>query len=495
MALEPSNTTHRRSGAIPPEPSEKDAFSPLVRLFLYSGASPRTAPKAPSGNTQQSRKSSSSASERRAQAGSSASVTAYEPAKAVVKTDIVQQLEGLLSIAKAEKDRGELTDSSLSLWLVRQLVASMKRLPRTVPGTSGTSAEQGLLQSQSEVSRARIKPGSRIPAETAAKSAISTSRTQSFRPARASDPGSAKAAHDLPRADHEGEDLQGMAMLRDGWSDEPPRGGTGRHHETKLWQGENADHTPVRSPYSARMGMLSPSYVPRTPQRSFSRSSDRFWLTESPFRERIFSATPARAYSRVGSIHRSQADFDEFAFWPIGGAGGVAYASSSEKSSRRSDLDGSGSELDSQGADFVSNDDRDRYSESKGGRDGDVQVGHLGTSSATKDERGSEGGRQPSTPEGSLVDQDSESDLDETVDSEYSEPEDNLSEPAGDNEIAYSGSSQGESSYSTDQENRSTSDEGDSETDTSQSDLIADEYDDEASQSVSDGSVDTGYSY
>ena len=47
-------------------------------------------------------------------------------------------------------------------------------------------------------------------------------------------------------------------------------------------------------------------------------------------------------------MYRSQGDFDDVVYWPIGAAGGAGYASSSEKSGSRTDLEESGSELGSQ---------------------------------------------------------------------------------------------------------------------------------------------------
>ncbi|KZV58996.1 hypothetical protein PENSPDRAFT_695552 [Peniophora sp. CONT] len=316
-------------------PLESIARSNAAR-DLHRGA--YTPPMSSDDTRQRQRKASFAAPEGYMRAGIPASTMLSTETAGSVAPDIVQQLEDLLSIAKAEKARGELTDSSLSSWLLRQSV-SMNRLPREALGTSGTGATPGSSHDHSMLRTAGSIPR-RSELGMVTKGALKASEHPSSYPARASSPGSAKVVHDQrPSAvDHEGnKDLQGMAMWRDGRSGEPPRGGPGRLLETMPWQG---NHTSSRSPYRARLNVFNSPYALRTPQRSFDRNGYRNWQ-ETPIgnEERFLSfRSPATAYLGAGSSYTSRSyPSDRFPRFAGGAAGRVYASSSSDESTERSD--------------------------------------------------------------------------------------------------------------------------------------------------------------
>ncbi|VDC02912.1 unnamed protein product, partial [Peniophora sp. CBMAI 1063] len=381
-----------------------------------------------------------------------------------VKLDVVQQLEDLLSIARAEKARGELKDPSLGAWLIKQLPSMRRYLPRTAPGASGTGASRELPPREPGKYDAKI-------ITFISKPNLVTPSSLSFRRARATNPGSTKAAHGLDQQDHEGQDLQGMAMLRDGWPAEPPRGGTGRRHETESWQGENA----IR----ARMSTLSPL-------------------------RRVFSVSPIRTYTGEGSMYRSQVDFDDVDYGLVGAAGGAGYASSSEKSSARADLEESGSELGSQDI-YLSDETGMSLSESEVDRDTGEEDDLTGDEHDLDGDAQSASSRRSSAREKSLAHGEDETDLDAASGSRRSQSSGDEDESDSYTE-SISQESQDESPYTSEQDDEDGSDseirteenqsaKGTDLNEDQQSAQSDDEYDEGASQTGSEGAAqsDGGY--
>lgn len=450
-------------------------------------------------------------------AGTPANASPPRTAVTDVEPDVVERLEELLALAQAEKARGELRDSSLSSWLVRQSLASRKQLPREAPGASGTGANEGSSPDRLGAPREGIDPEPRTLPDVLAtrrSAAQSTFRPSSFRPAHASDPGSVKAVHGPQSADHEGKDLQGMAMWGDGWPGQSPRGESGRYLNTTSWQGENAVRTPVRSPYRRVSSMLSPLYALRTPQRSISQNTNPFWLAESPFRqrERLFSYSPAHASvaSRAGSM-------SDLGFWPVGGAAGAAYTSSSSSSSseRPSQQDDDHaaayrSDLELQDNDLVEGDEEDQYLELSPDQEDDSSSARedrsVYTPSLDGHGRQEAASRASSSDTGPLVDEEFSDEDREEAKSMYSEPEDDCYEADSHEESAYSQHSSDWSAYGSDSTDNNPSEPGEpgedayppdddyDRSDTSQSDIPEEEFDEQASQSGSEGTDQHDYS-